>query len=728
MIRRAAAIASIAALLSNGIDYSTNLETNVGMDALFRLRGPRPAPLDVVVVAMDEASEAELGVGQDLTRWRRLHGGLVRQLHRQNAALIVFDLQFIVAHNDGDRAFADAIAEAGNVLLVDCVQKFRRGVEDYFGREECSETNKVPFAKKDGPAHAELSERLVAMRKLSATPLLLDAALDHAPFFLNNDAENATVRETWTFYDALAEQPSLPLVAWLYRLRQTQAWQPGKQIDTPLSVWLTEQRRQCAESNAAAHEDRLERQIDAVVCHGDSRHLDYYGPPHTLRMESYSDVYHGRITDLTNKVVFVGKANRLFAAGKTDFFQTPFTDSQSGKMAGVEIMATQFANLIENRFVTAPLPHWVPAFAFGLLIGLTLTYWSGIYGLLASIAIGGAYAGLVFFGFSRYGIWLPLAGPLLLQLPLSWLLALAWSRRDLLHERTRILGFVRQVFPQWLHLLPSSPGHWDPERNAEQLTSERYVRALCLATDIEGYTALTTRHSAREMWHLLKSYYRVLGHPVASHHGEIANIQGDEMMAMWIDAQTAAQRLEGCLAALDIKQAVEAFNRASTSGSLPTRIGLHEGELVLGSGESAGFRFYNPFGDTVNTASRIQGVNKFLGTRILASRAVVEGLSEIACRPVGAFRVEGRQDPLELVEIIAKTPADGEAAPRHHRQFAYGLSLFRQGNWTSAAKCFQTILTEYGDDGPSEYYRKLALIYQDNPPPRWDGIVTLSEK
>ena len=91
--------------------------------------------------------------------------------------------------------------------------------------------------------------------------------------------------------------------------------------------------------------------------------------------------------------------------------------------------------------------------------------------------------------FRRYGLWLSMAVPLLIQLPMSWLVALLWLRSDLLNERKRILTFIRRVFPQWIPFVSSSPGQWYPDKGAKHLTSERNVGGLCLATDIEGYTS-----------------------------------------------------------------------------------------------------------------------------------------------------------------------------------------------------------------------------------------------
>jgi adenylate cyclase len=730
---RAIAIALITLLSGSGIDYLTGLETALGLDSLFRIRGQRTPPDEVVVVAMDETSEAVLGVGQDLTRWRGFHARLIRELQRQGAALIVFDLQFIVPHPDHDPDFAAAMQAAGNVLVTECVQELRRGDEDFYGREECSESNKKPFVQKDGAQRQPLSERLVAMRVIGSTPLLAKSALDHAPFYLANDAEEPVIREGWTFLDALAETPTLPVLAWMYYLQRTGALQGMIHPEYPFSVWLTERRRQClfaADESPISlpGKSALAHLIDEVICLEDRRYLDFYGPAQTLRMESYSDVYEGKVTDLSGKVVFVGKANRKFSPGHIDYFQTPFSDTQSGKMAGVEIMATQFANLLEGRSIVSPMPPGLVLLMFGLVVGLLLIRFAGLSGIAASLLVGGAYAGLAAWCFSRSGVWLPVAVPLLIQLPLAWFISSLWARWDLLDERKRILAFVSRVFPKWLPFIAESPGQWRLEQGAAESTSQRDVGGVCLATDIEGYTTVAASHTAHEMWELLNTYYQVLGRTVSSHNGIIQDVAGDSMIAVWIDLPAANLRLAACLAALEMKLAVEQFNATSSTCQLPTRIGLHEGDMTLGrldAGEGSHFR---AIGDTVNIASRIQGVNKFLGTHILASAASVAGLGNVIYRPVGGFRLVGRHEPIELVEIVGKATETDVADYAKYEQFASGLSAFRQGLWQDAVVSFQALLDSHGQDGPTNFYLNLALTYREDPPQPWDGIITLSAK
>ena len=734
-------IALITFLLGSGVYYLTGLETTLGLDTLFKIRGMRTPPPEVVVVAMDEPSEAHLSVGQDLTRWRSFHAKLIQQLQRQGAALVVFDLQFIATHLGKDQELAAAMRAAGNVLLTDCLQKISGEDKEFSGREECSESNKQPPVEhqQQNQQQAGDSNSLV-IRKIPPTALLVKSALDHAPFFLPNDAGNPTIREIWPFLDMFSQSPTLPVVAWLYYLQRNGGLEGISLSGYPVSAWLTEQRQQCLSSLGkpdtlrssfdkwAILQAGLIETITQVVCQEGTHYLDFYGPPQTLRMESYGAVYEGKVTDLEGKVIFIGKANRTYSPGKTDYFPTPFTDTRSGKMAGVEIMATHFANLLEGRFVAASFPPVFVFLLFGLAIGLLLAQFAGVPGIALSALLSGAYIGLAIWCFKQNGLWLPVVVPLLVQLPVAWLLSLLGSRRDLLDERKRIIAFVQQVFPQWVRFLPSSPGQWYPDKASLELTSEQDVSGLCLATDIEGYTSVAAQHTPHEMWELLNSYYQVLGHPVSSHKGIIADITGDAMMAVWIAQPIAPQRLASCLAALEMELAVERFNEASIGGQLPTRIGLHEGDMTLGRIEAGEGSVYRAIGDTVNTASRIQGVNKYLGTRILASSAIVTGLGDIVCRPVGSFRLIGRDEPIELTEVIGMNEDVTESQIALYKQFALGLNAFQQGLWKNAEKIFQKIAKDHGHDGPSQFYLNYMGSFPGSPPEDWDGVVTLLGK
>ena len=129
----------------------------------------------------------------------------------------------------------------------------------------------------------------------------------------------------------------------------------------------------------------------------------------------------------------------------------------------------------------------------------------------------------------------------------------------------------------------------------------------------------------------MNRYYAVLFEPVKRHGGLVQDVVGDSMLAIWATTEPdASLRNRACLAALDIAAAVDRFNADSGRLALPTRIGLHSGRLLLGSVGAMDHYEYRAVGDIVNTATRLEGLNKHLGTRMLVSADVLEGLRRSA--------------------------------------------------------------------------------------------------
>ena len=132
---------------------------------------------------------------------------------------------------------------------------------------------------------------------------------------------------------------------------------------------------------------------------------------------------------------------------------------------------------------------------------------------------------------------------------------------------------------------------------------------------------------------------------------------------MW-NAPVADQRHaeHACLAALEVERRLCDFNRAQAARGQPefrTRYGIHSGAAVVGSVGARERLQYTAIGDTVNVASRLEGMNKVFGTTILASRAVYEACGDaIRFRPLGDAHAKGRAQALEVFEVI------GAARPR----------------------------------------------------------------
>jgi adenylate cyclase len=202
------------------------------------------------------------------------------------------------------------------------------------------------------------------------------------------------------------------------------------------------------------------------------------------------------------------------------------------------------------------------------------------------------------------------------------------------------------------------------------------------------------------------------------------------MLAIWAKAQPdRTQRHQACLAALDIALALQDYGAAAMSRPLRTRIGLHYGHMSLGHIGGMDRYEYRAVGDVVNTTSRIEGLNKYLGTQILASREAVEELDGFLTRELGTFVLAGKSQPIVIYELMRRR---ADAPPEQHElcsRFARALATYRQGSWDDALHLFQECLGIAEADGPSSYYLRLCEQYLQQPPEGpWDGVISLTRK
>ena len=202
------------------------------------------------------------------------------------------------------------------------------------------------------------------------------------------------------------------------------------------------------------------------------------------------------------------------------------------------------------------------------------------------------------------------------------------------------------------------------------------------------------------------------------------------MLAIWPTAHPdATARNRACRAALGILQAVEQFNQPLVDQQLPIRIGMHSGYISLGNVGAIDHFEYRPVGDIVNTASRMEGLNKFLSTQILVSQEVLDQLEGFCNRRLGKFILAGKSKPVEVYELICKAAEFKEEQKNLCMVFAQGVHAFKSKSWGEAIDYFNDALKLDKTDGPSRFYLRLCEKYRLEPPPtHWDGTVYLNEK
>ncbi|MGO4437790.1 adenylate/guanylate cyclase domain-containing protein [Rhizobium sp. RAF56] len=178
-----------------------------------------------------------------------------------------------------------------------------------------------------------------------------------------------------------------------------------------------------------------------------------------------------------------------------------------------------------------------------------------------------------------------------------------------------------------------------------------------LFTDIRDFTTISEQHSPEAVVEMLSAYFQRMNDVVEQHNGTIIQYLGDSIFGMWNAPVADPEHVENaCRGALALKTAIDALNAENRAAGRPefiTRFGLHTGPAVVGSVGAQSRRQYTAMGDTVNVASRLEGMNKQFGTSILASRAVYEAAGKaFRFRPLGLAQAKGRLEEIEVFELL----------------------------------------------------------------------------
>ncbi|EJJ26570.1 adenylate/guanylate cyclase domain-containing protein [Rhizobium sp. CF142] len=188
-----------------------------------------------------------------------------------------------------------------------------------------------------------------------------------------------------------------------------------------------------------------------------------------------------------------------------------------------------------------------------------------------------------------------------------------------------------------------------------------------LFTDIRDFTAISEQHSPENVVDTLSAYFELLNTIAEQNGGTVVQYLGDSIFVMWNAPVEDADHAEhGCRCALAMKAAVDGLNeenRHNGSPELFTRFGLHTGPAVVGSFGAISRQQYTAMGDTINVASRLEGLNKEFGTSILVSAAIRDAVGErFVFRPLGLVQVKGRAEKVDLWELLGESGDRGNSS------------------------------------------------------------------
>jgi len=725
-----------------------SLEENIGLEYLFSRRGTRATPLDVVIITIDKNSAKKLNLPNNPAKWpRSLHASLVDILTKKGAALIAFDVLFDEPRSQADdNLFADSIKNANNVLLFESLDK---------------ET--LPLTSEQGVPSGQLH----AVTRKPPIPLFAKSALAVAPFVLPKVP--VKVSQYWTFQTSAGGLPTLPMVAFqvyalefydefIQLLKKADPAQGEKirfhnqtalindnglcklirstrdifQKDPSIAKKMLDELRN---SNLLSGEVKKKQIIKALIKNYQdppSHFINFYGPPGSIPTISYSEVIMERGKPAANqkKVIFKGKAvfvgvSEYLRPEQEDGFYTVFSQASGVDISGVEIAATAFANMLEDMPVKPLnlLYHLSFIFLGGMLLGFLSFYFTTFAAITSIFVLSAFYLIFARYQFNNFCNWYPLVIPFFVLSPVT--IFSAFLRKYLESHRER--KNIRKAFEYYI---PSRIVDQLVKNKSEIIKTGEMVSGICLCTDAGQYTTLSESMKPDELGSYMNEYYETIFEPVVKSGGLISNIVGDAMLSIWADTDLEPALMNrACHTALDIVRNVNRFNSESTRLKLPIRIGLHSGQMMIGNIGAIDHYEYRPVGDVINSASRLEGLNKYMGTEILASAESLYQIDDFLVRNLGEFLLVGKSKPIMVYELICRKEDASKQQKELCAIFNEALNSYRHQSWNQAIAKFHNTAKIFGEDGPSRFYRVLCKKYRKNPPGEtWTGLVSLTSK
>jgi adenylate cyclase len=651
------------------------------LDWRFVERGARRVRDDIVIVAVDDKSIQDLEAGfvydaeKGEQRWKwpwplDVHARLIEVLSKAGASAIAFDILFSEGDprfSQGQEEMARAIKKSGRVFLA-----------AFYSPDE------VRADQTHGEGLASYGARIVPLERLDAFDYVrakLSVHRGKAPSWLGKP----TTPEFWTLpLNSLLREArgfgniDIPtMVDGVYRFVEPALWaqvtlpsgEAGYQIYPHLSLaiaahhlrvppdqLLVEQQARIRLGNegvipvrpAEGKDTQATLLIDYAPTSVEHSPFKIYSYSSVLRMgapvRGPEDLHRLSPTEFKDKIVLIGAT----AKALSDIRMNP----HSASTAGVETQAHILDTLLQRRF----LRETSDAFFVGVILTLGLTL-GGALSLTSmrlattlTVFLAAVYLAGSLLAFDHLLLVTPMVMPIV-QIAASWGAVMAY--RYATEERDK--RQVRRFFELYVSENVAEMLLNDPK--AQELGGAR-GEITALFVDIRGFTSMSERLPPEAVVRVLNEYFDAMVEVLDGYRGTLDKFIGDGMMVLFNaplpQPDHARLAVETGLAMLERLQELRGGWEERGLPRLDIGVGICTGVAVVGNVGSRRRHQYTAIGDPVNTASRLESLNKDLGTHLLISESThyqVTGLFE--ARRLPPAQLHGKQDPVGVYEVLA---------------------------------------------------------------------------
>lgn len=450
-------------------------------------------------------------------------------------------------------------------------------------------------------------------------------------------------------------------------------------------------------------------------------------PPHSLHEIFVPDMWTNNFKNgdmFKDKVILIGDVT----PHGQDFHLTPV-----GRLTGVQVHAQVLAATLNAQFLEYA-PRWLEYLG---IVGGALLAWAlvaflrrPVTTMFLLIACSFLLVVLCQELFEHWNLVVEGVGPML-AFNLAGLLGLSYDFMLERRQRQQLRGYLQRYFsPDVVDLMLRDPEHF----RTLQRGANRVITVLF--SDLRGFTSLSEKLTPQQLVHQLNEYFNRMVAVIHGHTGGIDKFIGDAIMAVWgwvgstNDEESIKQSaIDAVVATLKMREELETLNAdwvAKGIGELKIGVGIHQGEAVvgdLGSEKQSGFTV---IGDSVNTASRLEGTTKEYGVDNIISDVIWNHVKDrFLCRSADLVRVKGKLVPTPIYTVLKEGIM---ALPPGLESFEAAVVLYREGKFPEALARLNQAASEGLNDYLTQVYIDRCKDLIETPPENWTGVYVMTKK
>lgn len=719
---------------------------NFTHDYLIRL-APRPNEVigDIVVMDIDEASLSN----EKLGRWpwsRNVVSNLITRLFEEHEARVVaFDVVFSEADKSsgleqleklavgpfaGDNAFRAKLEELTPTLQYDelfaeVLMQYPIVLGYYFNIENSSRSGALPFPtvlKEE--AKIQPGKIVVASGYGANIPTLSDAAIASGHFNPIVD-EDGLIRRVPVLLDFDGEfYESLALATFRVAKAVEMARKGNGVFKVPaLQLFDTMGKEILSTSSDNASLGALQISEKVIPTKEDGTiYVSYQGKPKTFRYISFNDLVDNRVDKetLKDKIILIGTT----APGLSDFRSTPMGELYPG----VEVHANALASMLSDDRLSVPMRppeqktlEIVALVVIAVFLSTVLPRMSPLMSVAVWLAVVALEAG------ATYHLWVEShtvvsPGALIAMTVSLFLWSFGYQFYSTFKNKNQFASlFGQYVPPELVKKMAEDPTKYSMQGKRAELT--------VMFSDVRGFTTISESLSPQELSEFINLYLTTMSRIVRQQDGTLDKYIGDCIMAFWgAPIENRNHALSAVSTALSMEEALQDMNRICLDKHWPTisiGIGLNTGHMSVGDMGSEVRKAYTVMGDSVNLASRLEGLTKHYGVVTLVSEYTAKQCPNIVFREVDLVTVKGKTEPVAVFEPIAYRSKISDEQMQLLEYSNNLLAMYRKRHFRE--------LTSWHKDHSSQFsesdLKKFTWLYDQasafivNPPPEdWSGV------